>query len=198
MKEESRSLERLKRAIRREAEANREAQPDKDATSRLICSKFAALPEYVAAETVMCYVHMGSEVRTQPFLCSTLGAGKQIVVPYCAHDQLGLFLLDRMEELEVGTYGILEPRLELRALADKRVEVGQLDLVVVPGVAFDRRGARLGRGKGYYDRLLARVRPDTLLVAPAFECQLFPEIPAEPHDVYMDKVITEKATYPGR
>lgn len=67
----------------------------------------------------------------------------------------------------------------------------ELDLVMVPGTAFDPRGGRMGQGKGYYDRLLARVRPDAPLVALAFECQMFPEIPVAPHDVFMDVVLTE-------
>ena len=71
-----------------------------------------------------------------------------------------------------------------------------LDLIVVPGVAFDRRGGRLGQGKGFYDRLLTQVRPDTLLVAPAFECQIFDSVPTLPHDRPVDRVVTETNVYP--
>ncbi len=198
MCDESDELRRLKRAIRMQAEAGRRAQPDKDELSRVICEKFAALPEYAAAGTVMFYVHFRSEVRTQQFLSAALEENKRIVVPYCAGDQLGLFLLGSMEELAAGMYEIPEPRTDLRALAERRVDPGQLDLVMVPGVAFDRQGARLGHGKGYYDRLLRRVRPDAPLVALAFECQVLPKIPTGPHDVYMDKVITEKSSYQGK
>jgi 5-formyltetrahydrofolate cyclo-ligase len=69
---------------------------------------------------------------------------------------------------------------------------------MVPGVAFDRMGARMGHGFGYYDRLLEHARPDTPLVALAFECQLFPSIPTQAHDIFMDQVITETTIYPGR
>jgi 5-formyltetrahydrofolate cyclo-ligase len=69
---------------------------------------------------------------------------------------------------------------------------------MVPGVAFDREGGRTGHGKGYYDKLLQHARPDAPLVALAFECQLFPEIPMQPHDIFMDAVVTEEAVYPGR
>ena len=193
--EKADKMQSPKSQLRREAEANRQAQPDKDEVSQSICAKLAALAEYAAAETVMGYVDVRSEVRTRPFLAAALGASKRVVVPYCVGDHLGLFLLEKMEELAPGTFGILEPRQELRTLAHKRVEPNRLDLVIVPGVAFDRRGARLGHGRGYYDRLLADVRPDTPLVALAFECQIFPQIPTEPHDVCMDKVITEKAVY---
>ena len=188
-------IEQSKRAARKQAEANRRALPDKDEATQIIWDKLVALPEYARAGTVMCYVDFGSEVRTRPFLSAALGGDKRIVVPYCLDGELGLFLLRSMEELAPGTWGILEPRGELRAAADRLVEAAELDLVLVPGVAFDRRGGRLGHGKGYYDRLLARVRPDTARVALAFECQVFGEIPTEPHDVRMHAVITEEAVY---
>ena len=69
---------------------------------------------------------------------------------------------------------------------------------MVPGVAFDRRGARMGHGFGYYDKLLEHARPDTPLVALAFECQLFNEIPTQSHDIFMDKIITEQSIYQGK
>ena len=76
-------------------------------------------------------------------------------------------------------YKILEPKAELRSLPEKRFMPEQLDLVMVPGVAFDRSGGRMGHGFGYYDKLLQHARPDAPLVALAFECQLFPEIPTQ-------------------
>jgi 5-formyltetrahydrofolate cyclo-ligase len=103
-----------------------------------------------------------------------------------------------MDELETGMYRILEPREELRVLPGKRVDVKSLDLIMVPGVAFDRRGGRTGHGKGYYDKLLEHARSDTPLVALAFECQMFPEIPVQEHDVFMDCVVTEMAIYQGQ
>jgi 5-formyltetrahydrofolate cyclo-ligase len=103
-----------------------------------------------------------------------------------------------MGQLEVGMYKILEPKPELREVAAMKVDPQELDLVMVPGVAFDRRGGRMGHGKGYYDKLLERVRPEAPLVALAFECQLFPEIPVAPHDVFMSKIVTESAVYPGQ
>ena len=69
---------------------------------------------------------------------------------------------------------------------------------MVPGTAFDANGGRMGQGKGYYDRLLSRARPEAPLVALAFECQMFPEIPVAPHDVFMDVVLTEQNVYQGR
>ena len=91
-----------------------------------------------------------------------------------------------------GLDKVVEPKPELRLLPQTQVGPKDIDLVMVPGVAFDRRGARMGHGKGYYDELLEDVRPNTPLIALAFECQLFPEIPVAPHDVFMNKIITEK------
>ena len=189
-----------KAAIREQARKNRVARPDKDAVSRTIVSAFMALPEYAAAKTVLFYVDAASEVRTRHSLPDALAGGKRIVVPYCLVEtnELGLFLLEDVSELVEGAYRILEPRAELRALPAKQVEPEDLDLVMVPGTAFDPSGARMGQGKGYYDRLLARARPDVPLVGIAFECQIFPEIPIAPHDVFMDLVLTEKQLYRGR
>jgi len=105
--------------------------------------------------------------------------------------------LEDLSELAAGTLGIPEPRHELRSLPERRIAPGELDLVMVPGLAFDRRGGRVGHGKGYYDRLLARVRPDALLAGVAFECQVFPQVPMLDYDVLMDRVITERTVYHG-
>lgn len=187
-----------KTKIREQAHANRNAQTDKDALSQQICATFMSLPEYAAARTVMFYVDVRSEVRTRHSLPAALASGKRIVVPWCLNNELELFLLENMDELAVGMYKILEPRQELRALPEKKLQPADLDLVMVPGVAFDRRGARMGHGFGYYDKLLQHARPDAPLVALAFECQLFPEIPTQAHDIFMDQLITEQAVYPGQ
>ncbi len=188
-----------KRIIREQAHANRNAQPNKDELSKTICDRFMALPDYAAAKTVLFYIDVRAEVRTRHSLPDALASGKNIIVPWC-NDQgeLELFRLKDMSELAIGMYKILEPKPELRSLPEKQVRREELDLVMVPGVAFDRRGARMGHGKGYYDKLLQHARPDTPLVALAFECQLFPEIPVAEHDVFMDKIITETAVYDGR
>lgn len=188
-----------KRLIREQAHANRNAQENKDELSKQIVARFMALPEYAAASTVLFYLDVRSEVRTRHSLEDALASGKKIAVPYCIEgDQLELFHLESLDELSTGMYRILEPKEELRALPAKRVDVSEVDLLMIPGVAFDQHGGRTGHGKGYYDRLLENSRPETPLVALAFECQMFPEIPMQAHDVYMDKIITETAVYTGR
>ncbi|MCR4412356.1 MAG: 5-formyltetrahydrofolate cyclo-ligase [Thermoguttaceae bacterium] len=188
-------LRRQKAAIRQQAEAARAKQPNKDQLSRAICRRFADLAEFAAAPTVMLYVDIRHEVRTREFIRSTLALGKRVVVPYCDGDELSLFHLHSLDELVPSVFGLLEPPAELRALPARRIDIVEVDLVMVPGVAFDRRGGRLGHGKGYYDRLLRRARRDTLRVGVAFECQVFPAVPMDEHDVPMDRLVTEAAVY---
>lgn len=195
--EELTAFQLRKKEIREQAHANRKEQPCKDEVSREIVEKFLDLPEYAAARTVMFYVDVRTEVKTREFLAVALTHGKKIVVPYCVDGELELFWLQSMDELSLGMYKILEPRAELRTLPEKRVTAENLDLVMVPGVAFDRRGARMGHGFGYYDKLLEHTRPSTPLIALAFECQLFEEIPTADHDIFMDKIVTEAAIYEG-
>lgn len=187
-----------KQEIRQQAHENRRNQQDKDGISRTIVDRFMAMPEYAEAQTVMFYIDVRDEVRTRHALPEAIQGTKRIVIPYCVDGELELFHLQSMDELDVGMYKILEPKKELREVASKRLQPEDLDLVMVPGVAFDRNGGRTGHGKGYYDKLLEHARADAPLVALAFECQLFPEIPCEQHDIYMDKVVTEAAVYQGR
>ncbi len=188
-------LLQVKQRLREEVLARRRGLTNGEQLSREICRRLTALPEYAAAQTVLYYVGVRSEVRTQELLDAAWASGKRVVVPYCENGQIEPLLAFGHEDLVPRTFGIPEPAPELRARSDHRVTPEELDLVVVPGLAFDRRGDRLGRGKGYYDKLLHRVRPDTTLIALAYECQLVEVIPRLDHDVPMHKVITERAMY---
>ncbi len=190
----------MKTFLRELARKNRVAQKNKDALSIDICRKFTSLPAYEAAKTVMWYVDAGSEVRTRHTLPEALTHGKRVVVPWCVVETncLELFLLEDISELVEGAYKILEPKVELRGLPQKKVLPDELDLVMVPGTAFDSHGGRMGQGKGYYDRLLAQARKDAPLVAIAFDCQLFEAIPVAAHDVFMDLVLTESRIIAGK
>jgi len=193
----------LKNRQRRLAYDARNKQIDKEAMSRTICAQFVAHPVYRQAETVMWYVHCRSEVRTQSALLGELEAGKHIVIPYCTKDQqgrnkLGLWRLEDFAELVPGMWGILEPPKQRWGELGKEVAPEQLDCVMAPGVAFDRNGGRLGNGAGYYDRLLASVRTDAVLIGVCFEAQLVEQVAMDAHDVVMDIVMTEKNLYAGK
>lgn len=196
-------MNNLKNRQRSKANDARNEQVDKEALSRVICDRVIANPVYRQAETVMWYSHCRSEVRTRAALLRELTTAKRIVVPYCTkdrhgHNKLGLWWLEQGSELVPGMWGILEPPKQRWQETDKAIAAEQLDCVVVPGVAFDRNGGRLGNGGGYYDRLLSGVRVDTLLIGVCFESQLVKQVVSEEHDVTMDRVITEKADYAGK
>ncbi|HUE71764.1 MAG TPA: 5-formyltetrahydrofolate cyclo-ligase [Pirellulaceae bacterium] len=189
--------------MRRAAYDARNAQPDKDAVSAQAVERLLALPEYQAAKTVMWYIDCRSELRTRQALPAALASGQQIVVPYCTVDEqgankLGLWWLQSMDDLVVGKWKILEPPQERWGEPGKEVPPQELDLVIVPGVGFSREGGRMGNGQGYYDRLLATVRPDCRLIGLCYESQLFDGLIVSKHDVFMDQVVTEKGVYQGR
>ena len=193
-------IQRAKRELRKRIGDVRRALPeaDKERLSRLISSHLIESPRYRTAQTVMLYVNLPDEVRTGQLLLDAAERGKKVVIPYCAGDRLELFCIEGLDELAAGTFGVLEPKPQLRGDPARMISAERLDLIVVPGVAFDRQGGRLGRGKAYYDGLLREVRPDTFLVAPAFECQMVDKVPMQPHDVPMHQIITEKEIHGPR
>jgi 5-formyltetrahydrofolate cyclo-ligase len=192
-----------KESMRRAAYDARNAQTDKDRVSQLAVSLLMQLPEYRAAKTVLWYLDCRSELRTRHALPEALASGQRVVVPYCTVDELGanklgLWWLRALDELVIGKWKILEPPRERWGEPEREMPAEQIDLVVVPGVAFGRHGARMGNGQGYYDRLLESVRPDCPLVGLCYESQLFDNLIVDAHDVFMDKVVTERAVYEGR
>ena len=201
--EELEAVMERKNKMRRQAYDRRNAQEDKDEISARACQKFMDLPEYQHAKIAMWYIDCRSETRTKPQLLEEVAKGeKKIIVPYCTEDEngenkLGLWWMESLEEMVVGKWNILEPPRDLWGNPEKEVEPEDLDIIMVPGVGFDRKGGRMGNGQGYYDRLLEKARPDCQLVALCYESQLFDEVLVAPHDVYMDKVITEDAVYEG-
>ncbi len=201
--EELEAVMERKNKMRRQAYDRRNAQENKDEISARACQKFMALPEYQRAKTAMWYIDCRSETRTKPQLLEEVAKGeKKIIVPYCTEDEngenkLGLWWMESLEEMVVGKWNILEPPRELWGNPEKEAEPEDLDIIMVPGVGFDRKGGRMGNGQGYYDRLLEKARPDCPLVALCYESQLFDEVLVAPHDVYMDMVISEDAVYEG-
>jgi 5-formyltetrahydrofolate cyclo-ligase len=154
-----------------------------------VCSYIGMEPEVVT----QCYLHefVPSPLTADSHPANT-GSLVKLAVPFCLPQHLNLFHLQDWSELTESNWGLKEPSAELRR-ADRLVEPGQISLFVVPGLAFDRRGNRLGYGKGYYDKLLGQRRPGSLAVALAFQDQVFEQVPHDPaFDVAMDYVVTEE------
>lgn len=151
------------------------------------------LPEYEKAQTVMLFLNFRDEVETTALAEETLTRGKQLVLPRCAPQGILIpaLIRDLDQDIEPGTWGIREPRLQGLREADPWA----IDLVIVPGAAFDGQGNRLGYGGGYYDRFFGRLRPEVLRVAIAFATQVLPEVPVDPHDQKMSILVTEEGVH---
>jgi len=149
------------------------------------------LPAWQQARTVMIYLPFRQEVDTTGLISRTFAEGKQVVIPVCMENPRRLLasrLLDIEEDLAPGAWGILEPKPE----ALRPVCPAEIDLVLVPGVAFDRCGNRLGYGAGYYDRFLRSLSPKAKAVAIAYQLQVLGHIETEEHDHPVDLLVTEE------
>ena len=185
--------------LRREILGKRDAlgEDERVASSRSIVRRVISLAAYRRADVVMAYASIGSEIQTDPFLRAVLRDGKTLVLPRVnrATKSLDLHKVeDLARDLEAGVWGIPEPKPD----PGSAVELDAVDFALVPGVAFDARGGRLGHGAGFYDKLLGSSDEPPLLVAGAFEAQVVDELPVERHDVFMDLVATERNWYPSR
>lgn len=143
------------------------------------------LPVFLSSTWVGCYVAMADEVDTEQIRNAVLALGKRLAVPRFDAERGGYDMVEvRQEtEFEFSDFGTLEPSPDCPVVNEK------VDLLFLPGRAFDPRGNRLGRGKGHIDKMLSQMGP-VLKVGLAFPWQLVPLIPVEPHDVPMDAIIT--------
>jgi 5-formyltetrahydrofolate cyclo-ligase len=181
----------LKRAMRRDVVARvRALDPDRRAEEQAaLDAAFPTLPGLAGAEWVLLYATaFPEEIETGPFLSWALDSGRRLVCPRVdrAANRLRLFRIeDPDRDFVPGVLGIPEPGPDCPP-----VEPGRIDWVLVPGVAFDPRGYRVGRGAGHYDRLLPTLRAGVPRWALAFDAQWVDEVPAEPHDVAIDGVVS--------
>ena len=162
------------------------------AASKQIAERVVALPEFSHARVVGCYLALGHEVQTMELVKRCWREDKEVCVPAFEDARRGYVLawLKMGEATETGPAKILQPK-KIRPASPKAV-----DLMIVPAVAFDRSGRRLGHGGGHYDRLLAQC--PGFKVGVAFEAQMVEEVPSDIHDVGVDIVVTERRIYPLR
>jgi 5-formyltetrahydrofolate cyclo-ligase len=182
-----------KAALRREVLARRAALTDRASRSLVIDTRVRALPEFRNAHTIAAYVGVGDEVATIALLEDALSREVTVAVPWRDGDDLHLARITALAELVPVSFGLLEPAHQLAA--SRLLIPAEAGLLLIPGVAFDRDGGRLGHGKGFYDRLLERAGPGPLRVALAFECQVVGQVPMTAGDERMDLVVTEEAVY---
>lgn len=179
-----------KSEIRRRLIAMRNAisREEMEEKSRVIQKRLAQLDEIRSASTLMTYLSFGSEVLTDDLILWCWGEGKRVCVPFCRPESRGLTAcrIDDFDELETGHYGIREPNEGLI----RPVEGGEIEAILVPAVAFDRRGYRVGYGGGYYDRFLP-LAPRAAKIGVAFASQMIGEVPVGAYDLPVDRIVTE-------
>lgn len=156
---------------------------ERDEFSQRIFETLAQQNVFQKARNVLCYWSMPDEVQTQTFILNHLSE-KTWLLPVIKGNSLEISRFTGSDNLQQGVLGIGEPIGESYD--------GAIDLAIIPGLAFDRNGNRLGRGKGFYDHFLSKQSIYTIAVA--FHCQLLEEVPVEPWDVIMRQIITEEET----
>ncbi len=160
-------------------------EEDRNRKSKFILNKLLRNKAFRKAKIVMFYIAFGGEVNTAEMIREAQKIGKVICVPMCSKDKeiMQPAILENHAKLKLGPYGVREPATE------NLLKPEDLDLVIVPGLAFDKKGNRLGRGKGYYDRFLSRLSNKTHSIGMAFDFQILPLVPTTRHDVSVKKVI---------
>jgi 5-formyltetrahydrofolate cyclo-ligase len=160
-------------------------EEDRSRKSKLITGKLLRNKVFKKAKIVMFYIAFGGEVNTEEMIREAKKIGKLVCVPVCRKDKETMqpTILEDHAEFKKGPYGVLEP------VAQTQVTPEELDLVIVPGLAFDKKGNRLGRGKGCYDRFLCTLSEKIPSIGLAFDFQILPSVPTTGYDVSVKKVI---------
>jgi len=180
-------------------EADRQTLDAKSTQIWSLLSELAVVESACRRNSLMCYVDFPNEVRTTRFFARLLDVPHaSVIVPFCEDGEIIPFRLRSLDELEPGYKDILEPKTMLRLESVRIVTPELIETAIVPGLAFDIRGNRLGRGGGFYDRFLPKLPPTATIIGLAFECQIFESIPVEPHDRRVDVLVSEEKVRPCR
>lgn len=153
--------------------------------SSCICHTLLADDMLRKAEVVLMYYPLPSEVDVTPVIRELSGKGKVVLLPKVVSDtDMTIHKYEDENSLCVGAFNIMEP------VGEEYMDYDSIDVVIVPGMAFDIRGNRLGKGKGYYDRFFSRVR-NIYKIGVCFPYQMVDDVPCDEHDIRMDKVICD-------
>jgi 5-formyltetrahydrofolate cyclo-ligase len=188
MTREETTVAEAKHAARAQAREARNAVTPSERQSAVqqLSSVLLAVPELAEASTVLVHAALPSEIDPTPAIWSLRKRGVRIVYPRIeAPGVLGLHYVDHELDLVPGPFGLSQPSEHA-----PRTPHALIDAILVPAVAFDEQGSRLGYGGGYYDRLLPQCRPACIRIGIAFDEQVLGHIPAEEHDQRVDAIIT--------
>ncbi len=157
--------------------------------SSIIADRLLKLPEYRQCGQIFCYVSFNQEVITTTLIEKALFQQQKVAVPKITGKGMQFFYIRSLKDLEPGILGIPEPVTEEEALPD----ITKDNLILVPGLAFDPHGIRIGYGKGYYDNFFRKYGNLSLVkIALAYDFQVLPELPEEEHDIRVDQIITQR------
>ena len=177
----------LRKSIREAKRTFMRATPllEQHVLSEQILRKVEQLPQFLEAKVVLAYYSLDDELFTHDFV-QRWADKKTILLPKVVGDSLTLHPYTNILSVKQGAYGIMEP------CTPEFDDYAAVDLVIVPGLAFDKEGNRLGRGRGYYDRLFAELLPPAVYkVGVCYPFQLVPHVPTEPTDIRMDVLFCE-------
>ncbi len=159
--------------------------------SSIIIDKIINTDIYKQSKVVFIYMDFNKEVMTSQLIKRMLSEKKRVVIPYTdtINTELIPSEITKQADLKLNSFGYYEP------VSIMPVDPEEIDLVIVPGVVFDKQLNRIGFGKGYYDKILIKLKPSAVKIAVAHEFQVFELIPTEEHDIKMDMIITEKSIW---
>jgi 5-formyltetrahydrofolate cyclo-ligase len=181
-------LKRDKKALRGRVRVLRDAlsPQERDRGSARIARRLFDLPEMSSASTVMVFSSFGSEVDTAPIIERLVAEGRRAVLPRVVNGEIEPITYRPDGRMSEASFGALEPT------DGEPIQPEDVDVVVTPGLAFDRRGYRVGYGGGFYDRFFKRTRPDVVKAAIGFELQVVDEVPRGGQDVPVDLIVTDE------
>lgn len=184
-------MQSIKAEIRKKilAKLKNQKEEERQRKSFLIRDKLFRLSVFKKAKNIMFYLSKDGEVNTIPMIKEAIKKGKKIAVPITLTDQKELavsLISGKDKELEIGPWGIKQPRKS----SVRPINLKEIDLVVVPGLAFDSKKNRLGRGGGYYDRFLKKLPKSISALGLAFDFQILKSLPTSFHDVKVTKLLT--------
>lgn len=187
-----------KRALRKEAKIERAAIPAavRLEKSAAVLAALSELPAFQKAAHIFCFVSFRAEVETKPIIEHLWRHGKQVYIPYIheSHTVMRASQLRSFDELEIGYYGVMEQKHEFVTLTP----ADTIDLILTPGLLFDRDGYRIGYGGGYYDGFFASLNHPVVKIGICFEEQIRAQLPHDEHDVPVDLIVTDERVYrPG-
>jgi 5-formyltetrahydrofolate cyclo-ligase len=184
----------MKEAIRKQMLETRNnlTEAEVDRCSNDIFANLKQNSFFMNSKHIMIYLSFKQEVKTDPIISYCLNEGKKVYIPICIPEthELCISRITALEELKSGHFGIREPMPEYIRLSDSSL----IDVVLIPGIAFDRNGNRVGFGAGYYDRFLKRLSPEATKAALAFSFQVVDVVPSDEYDIPVDYIVTEQAT----